>query len=216
MGRHVARAGNNRSAYNVLAGKPEGKGLLGRFTRWWDGNIKMDYKQTGWKYVGWIYLAQARDRWQTTANAEMNLWVLWSAKNFVSSGSPVSFSKTSYFLAVSFESNFQQRLSLLRMRDCANVKWLNLFLSDNNRVFIKSQRLRWAAHVMRMKNTRTTRKLTEWMPYKTRPAGRPRLRWMDQVEEDLKRMKIIGWRAKVEDRQEWNRIVEQTKTHPEL
>jgi hypothetical protein len=38
-------------------------------------------------------------------------------------------------------------------------------------------------------------------PYKTRPAERPRLRWMDQVEEDLKRMKIIGWRAKVEDRQ---------------
>jgi hypothetical protein len=37
-----------------------------------------------------------------------------------------------------------------------------------------------------------------------------------QVEEDLKRMKIVGWRAKVEDRQEWNRIVEQTKTHSGL
>ena len=82
--------------------------------------------------------------------------------------------------------------------------------------FIKSQRLRWAVHVMRKEKTRTTRKITEWMPYKTRSAGRPRLRWMDQVEEDLKRMKIIGWRAKVEDRQEWNRIVEQTKTHPGL
>ena len=82
--------------------------------------------------------------------------------------------------------------------------------------FIKSQRLRWAAYVMRMENTRTTRKITEWTPYKTRPAVRPRLRWMDQVEEDLKTMKIIGWRANVEERQEWNRIVEQTKTHPGL
>jgi hypothetical protein len=82
--------------------------------------------------------------------------------------------------------------------------------------FIKSQRLRWAAHVMRMENTRTTRKITEWTAYKTRPAGRPRLRWMDQVEEDLKRMKISGWRAKVEDRQEWSRIAEQVKTHPRL
>jgi len=79
--------------------------------------------------------------------------------------------------------------------------------------FIKSQRLRWAAHVMRMENTR---KITEWTPYKTRPAGRPRLRWMDQVEGDLKWMKIVGWTAKVEDRQEWNRIVEQTETHPGL
>jgi len=81
--------------------------------------------------------------------------------------------------------------------------------------FIKSQRLRWAAHVMRIENTRTTRKITECMPYKTRPVGRPRLRWIDQVEEDLKRMKIVGWKVKVEDRQKWNRNVEQTKTHPE-
>jgi hypothetical protein len=82
--------------------------------------------------------------------------------------------------------------------------------------FINSQRLRWAVHVMRMENTRTTRKITEWTPYETRPIGRPRLRWMVRVEEDLKRMKIVGWKSKFEDRQEWNRIVEQTKTHPGL
>jgi hypothetical protein len=67
--------------------------------------------------------------------------------------------------------------------------------------FIKSQRLRWAAHVMRMEETQTTRKITEWTPYKARPVGRPRLRWMDQAEDDLKRMKIIGWRVKAEDRE---------------
>jgi hypothetical protein len=39
---------------------------------------------------------------------------------------------------------------------------------------------------------------------------------MDQVEEDLKRMKIIDWRVKAEERQEWSRTVEQTKTHPGL
>ena len=44
--------------------------------------------------------------------------------------------------------------------------------------FIKTQRLRWAAHVMRMENTRTARKITEWTPYKTRPVG------MTQVKVD--------------------------------
>ena len=42
--------------------------------------------------------------------------------------------------------------------------------------YIKSERLRWAAHVMRMENIITTRKITEWTPYKTRLVGRPRLR----------------------------------------
>jgi len=63
--------------------------------------------------------------------------------------------------------------------------------------FIKSQRLRWVAHVMRLENTRTARKITEWKPHKTRPVGRSRLRWMDQVEEDLRRMKITGWMVKL-------------------
>jgi hypothetical protein len=66
-----------------------------------------------------------------------------------------------------------------------------------------------------MEKTRTARKITEWTPYKTRPAGRPRVRWMDQVE-GLNRMKITGLRVQAEDRQEWSRIVEQTKTHPGL
>jgi len=71
-----------------------------------------------------------------------------------------------------------------------------------------------AENVLRMQNTRTTRKITEWTPYKTRPAGRPPLRWMDQVEEDINRMKIIGWMAKEKNREELSRIVEQSKIYP--
>ena len=55
-----------------------------------------------------------------------------------------------------------------------------------------------------------------WTPHKARPVGRHRLRWMDQVEEDLKRMRITGWRVRAEDREEWSKIVEQIKTHPRL
>jgi len=77
---------------------------------------------------------------------------------------------------------------------------------------IKSQRLRWAAHVIRMDTTRTVKKLTEWEPSSSRPVGRPRLRWLDQVEEDLKKMEVRNWREKCKDRRLWNEIVKQAKT----
>jgi len=34
--------------------------------------------------------------------------------------------------------------------------------------------------------------------------------------DNEKKIKIAGWRVKIEDRQVWNRIVEQSKTHPRL
>jgi len=49
--------------------------------------------------------------------------------------------------------------------------------------FIKSQRLCWAAHVIRMDTIRTVKKLTEWEPCSSRPVGRPTLRWLEQVEK---------------------------------
>ena len=36
--------------------------------------------------------------------------------------------------------------------------------------FIKSQRLRWAAHVVRMETIRTVKKVTEWEPCSSRPS----------------------------------------------
>ena len=64
--------------------------------------------------------------------------------------------------------------------------------------------------------TRTVKKLTEWEPCPSRPIGRPRLRWLDQVEEDLKKMKVRNLREKCKDRRLWNEIVKQYKTHQGL
>jgi hypothetical protein len=47
---------------------------------------------------------------------------------------------------------------------------------------------------------RTDKKLIEWVPCLSRPVGRPSLRSFEQVEEDLKKMKVRNWREKFKDR----------------
>jgi hypothetical protein len=48
---HVARMGKKRRAYRLLVGKPEGKRPLGRPTRSWVNNIKMDLGDIEWGIV---------------------------------------------------------------------------------------------------------------------------------------------------------------------
>jgi hypothetical protein len=72
----VARTGEGRNVYRVLAGKPEGKIPLERPSRRWEDGIKMDIREIGWGGVEWIHLAQDRDRWLAVVNAVMNLRVL--------------------------------------------------------------------------------------------------------------------------------------------
>ena len=71
----VARMGEERGAYGVLVGKPEGKRSLGRPRRRWVDNIRMDLQEVGCGYVDWIGLVQDRDSWRTLVSAVMNLRV---------------------------------------------------------------------------------------------------------------------------------------------
>jgi hypothetical protein len=48
---HVARMRENRNAYILLVGKPEGKRPLGRPRRGWVDNIGMDLGEVGWGNV---------------------------------------------------------------------------------------------------------------------------------------------------------------------
>ena len=72
---HVAHMGEERGAYRVLLGKPEGKRPLGRPRRRWVDNIRMYLQELGCGYVDWIGLAQDRDSWRTLVSAVTNLRV---------------------------------------------------------------------------------------------------------------------------------------------
>ena len=50
--------------YRVLVEKPGRKSPLGRPRRRWQDNIKMDLQEVGRAVMGWIELAQDRDRWR--------------------------------------------------------------------------------------------------------------------------------------------------------
>jgi hypothetical protein len=70
---HVARMGKVRGAYNILVCRPEGRRPLGRPSRRWEDNIKMDLTEIGLGDVDWIHWAQDRDRWRALVNTVMNL-----------------------------------------------------------------------------------------------------------------------------------------------
>ena len=72
---HVARIEEGRGVYRVLVGKPEGKSILGRPRRRWEGNIKKDLQEVGCGVMDWIELAQDRNRCRALVNAVMNFRV---------------------------------------------------------------------------------------------------------------------------------------------
>jgi len=74
-GEQVARRGVNGGVYRILVGKPEGNRPLRRPRLRWEDNIKMDLEEVGCGGMGWIELAQDRDRWRALVNAVMNkMW----------------------------------------------------------------------------------------------------------------------------------------------
>jgi hypothetical protein len=56
--------------------------------------------------------------------------------------------------------------------------------------FIKSIRIAWLGHVMRMDDKRTPKKILEWKPIGTKTTGRPRKRWIADIEENTQIMGV--------------------------
>jgi hypothetical protein len=82
--------------------------------------------------------------------------------------------------------------------------------------FIKSRRMDWLGHVMRMGEKRTHKRILEWKPIGRRIRRRPRKRWIEDMEDDIQIMGMKGWRKLCKERVKWKRITEKAKIHSGL
>ena len=71
-------------------------------------------------------------------------------------------------------------------------------------------------NIHRMEQARPARKLLDWKPMGTRPVGKQRQRWKENVIEDLKKLKVKNWKEAAKDRKTWRDLAEKAKTHKGL
>jgi hypothetical protein len=75
--------------------------------------------------------------------------------------------------------------------------------------FIKSLRIR-------MENNAMPKRMLKGRLYSKKRKAQPRMRWLDDVESDLKKMEVKGWKEKMRDREQWRLVVEEAKAPPGL
>ena len=102
-------------------------------------------------------------------------------------------------------------------RDEVTVEWTELhneelsdlcFLPNIVRV-VKSRRMRWAGHVVRMGQGRGVYRVLVGKPEGKSPLGRPRCRWEDNIKMDLQEVggACGDWMELAEDRDRWRALV---------
>jgi len=85
------------------------------------------------------------------------------------------------------------------------------FKSQDTVTVIKIRRLEWLGHGIRMNETRSVKKIFEGKLEGRRGRGRPRLRWINNVEDDLWKLGVKRWRTKAVNREEWASIIREAK-----
>jgi hypothetical protein len=92
-----------------------------------------------------------------------------------------------------FENRVLRRIFGQR-RDEVTEDWRKLHNEELHRLYsspsiirmIKSRRMRWAGHVVRMVEKRNAYRILVGKPEGKRPLGRPRRRWVDNIKMDLR------------------------------
>jgi hypothetical protein len=64
-----------------------------------------------------------------------------------------------------------------------------------------------------MEDSRMPKRVMREKIYTRRKRDRPKVRWLDDVQEDLQEMGIDGLRRKAQDTEQWRRIAQKAKAH---
>ena len=92
-----------------------------------------------------------------------------------------------------------------------NAELITKYKSQDIVTVIKIRRVEWLGHVIRMNETGYVKKVFEGTLEGRRGRGRPRLRWLNDVEDDLRKLGVKRWRTKALDREEWASIIKEAK-----
>jgi hypothetical protein len=74
----------------------------------------------------------------------------------------------------------------------------------------------WLGHIERMQDTAIPKKMLYVKLYGTRRRGRQKMRWLDDVSTDLRKMGVNEWRDRSRNREAWRCMVAEAKAHPRL
>jgi hypothetical protein len=71
----------------------------------------------------------------------------------------------------------------------------------------------WAGHVIRVDNNRTVKKVFNTKPIGVRNIGRPKLRWEDDVIQDVKTFGVKNWRNVAMEKESWKKLLRKARDH---
>jgi len=88
-----------------------------------------------------------------------------------------------------------------------NYELHEIFNEPNTVNYIKVKRLAWARLLVTMHNDRTIKKIFNTKPDVARSVGRPKLRWEDGVDQDMRIIVVKNWRKVALNRDEWIQLL---------
>jgi hypothetical protein len=145
-------------------------------------------KLNEYKTIIWPVVTCGSETWTVTKKEDESQINIWERK------------------ALRRTSGSVNNIGIWRIR--SNKELADLYEETDLEMVIKTLRLRWLAHIFRMEEQRDPKKALEGKPGVRRKRGKPHRRWVDNVEDDLRKMGIKRWRLITADRREWRGICE--------